>query len=197
MEGADLFDLVAEELDPQRLAAGRREHVDEAATNGKLAALLDPLHPRIAGEREGLGERVDSRLVAVRDDSPARGRPSGGRSAPQSRRPMRRRSRRCEHLERSGALADEMGRRLEPGVPADAARGEEPNSLLADEPGNRLGGIASVCILGDRSTTSPRWISSWSAASSSGSAASETQRDVGGQRRRRQPLVGAQALDSG
>src|SRR5262249_3516447 len=40
-EGADLLDLVAEELDPERLASGCREDVDEAAPDGELAALLD------------------------------------------------------------------------------------------------------------------------------------------------------------
>ena len=40
-EGSDLLDLVAEELDAQRLASGRREDVDDAASHGELAALVD------------------------------------------------------------------------------------------------------------------------------------------------------------
>ena len=47
-ERADLLDLVAEELDPQRLAAGRREDVDEPAAHGELAALLDALDALVA-----------------------------------------------------------------------------------------------------------------------------------------------------
>ena len=66
-ERADLLDLVAEELDPERLAAGRREDVDEPAAHRELAALLDPLDPLVAGGGELLGERVDPGLVARRD----------------------------------------------------------------------------------------------------------------------------------
>src|SRR5207248_1828427 len=39
-ESADLFDLVPEKLDAERLAAGRREDVDEPAADGELPALL-------------------------------------------------------------------------------------------------------------------------------------------------------------
>src|SRR5439155_16753843 len=41
-EDADLLDLVAEELDPERLATGGRKDVDEPPAHGELAALLDP-----------------------------------------------------------------------------------------------------------------------------------------------------------
>ncbi len=63
-ERAQRLDLVAEELDAHRLAAGRREDVDDAAAHGDLAALLDALDPRVAGEHELLGQLVDARLVA-------------------------------------------------------------------------------------------------------------------------------------
>jgi hypothetical protein len=46
-EGADLLDLVTEELDPQRLAAGGREDVDQAAADGELPPLLDALDPLV------------------------------------------------------------------------------------------------------------------------------------------------------
>ncbi len=48
-EGADLLDLVAEELDPERLAARGREDVDEPAAHRELAALLDAFDPLVAG----------------------------------------------------------------------------------------------------------------------------------------------------
>ena len=66
-EGADLLDLVAEELDPQRLAAGRREDVDQAAADRELSAVLDALDAFVAGERELLREPVDAWRVADGD----------------------------------------------------------------------------------------------------------------------------------
>ena len=41
VEAADLLDLVTEELHPQGVLLGGREHIDDAATHGELAALLD------------------------------------------------------------------------------------------------------------------------------------------------------------
>ena len=77
------LDLVAEELDPQRLAAGRREDVDEPAADGELAALLDALDALVAGERELLGEPVDPGLLAggELDAAPAAASGGGIRSA--------------------------------------------------------------------------------------------------------------------
>ena len=63
-EGAHLLDLVAVELDAERLAARRREHVDEAAANGELAALLGALDPLVAGERQRLRQTVEAGLGA-------------------------------------------------------------------------------------------------------------------------------------
>ena len=63
-ECAHLLDLVAAELDPERLAAGGREDVDEAAADGELAALLGALDPLVAGEREVLREAVETGLAA-------------------------------------------------------------------------------------------------------------------------------------
>jgi hypothetical protein len=53
-ERAHRFDLVAEKLDPQRLAPRRREDVDQSAADGELAALLDAVDPLVAGKREAL-----------------------------------------------------------------------------------------------------------------------------------------------
>src|SRR4051812_49786600 len=57
------LDLVAEELDPQRLAARRREDVDQAAANGEVAALLRAVDALVPGEREPLGQRLEPRRV--------------------------------------------------------------------------------------------------------------------------------------
>ena len=48
LEDADLLDRVAEELDPQRVLLGRREHVEQSAADRQLAALGDHLRARVA-----------------------------------------------------------------------------------------------------------------------------------------------------
>ena len=147
-ERAHLLDLVAVELDAERLAAGGREDVDEAAADGELAALLGALDPLVAGEREVLGEAVEAGLAA--DLEPDRLRPlrrrrhalgergRGGGDEAAAR----------EHVERARPLADEVRRRLEAGAPADAAARQERDALGADEPAGRLGEVARVGVLG-------------------------------------------------
>ena len=78
-ERPDLLDLVAEELDAERLAAGAREDVDEPAADGDLPALVDALGALVAGERQRLDERVEADLGADANlDRVAGARPRGG-----------------------------------------------------------------------------------------------------------------------
>ncbi len=59
-EPAHLVHLVAEELHPDGVVLGGWEHVDDAAADGKLAAVGDHVHPRIGGIGEAahhVGER--------------------------------------------------------------------------------------------------------------------------------------------
>ena len=56
-ELADLLDLVAEELDPQRMLLGGREHVDDAAAHGHLAAALHQVGAGVA-DLDQAGEHV-------------------------------------------------------------------------------------------------------------------------------------------
>ena len=77
-EGADRLDLVAEELDPERLAARGREHVDEPAADGELSALVDPLDALVTRERKLLGETLDAGLLARGEIDPP-GTPAGRR----------------------------------------------------------------------------------------------------------------------
>src|SRR5262249_9314469 len=154
-EGADPLDLVAEELDPQGLAPGGREDVDDASADGELPALLDALDALVACERERLGERVDARLLPARDAE--RGGPDLRR-----RHGIGERSRRGAHeaaaveqLERAGALADEVRRRLEPRAPAHAPRRQERDPVLSDQPGRRLGRVARVGVLGQQDEQRP------------------------------------------
>jgi hypothetical protein len=63
-EGADRLDLVAEELDPQRVAAGGREDVDQASADRELAALLHAVDALVAGEREPLRQGIEPRHLS-------------------------------------------------------------------------------------------------------------------------------------
>jgi hypothetical protein len=115
------LDLVAEELDSQRLAPGRRKDVDQAAANGEVAAFLSAVDPLVAGQREQLGERVEPGRLAGREQD--RRRPRFGR-----RQRLRDRSgggadeaAGREHVECPRALTDEVRRRLETRAPAHAA----------------------------------------------------------------------------
>ena len=154
-EGSHLLDLVAVELDAERLAAGRREDVDNAAANGELAALLGTLDPFVAGQRERLREAVEPGLVAYPKTNARRALRCG-------RRPLRERRRRGadepalrEHVEGAGSLANEVRRRLEAGAPAHAATRQQCDAVGADEPTRSVGRVAGVRVLGQQADESP------------------------------------------
>jgi hypothetical protein len=141
------LDLVSEELDADRLPSRRGEDVDDASAHGELTALLRLLDALVARQRQALGQAVHPRTVTganrnglgasvCRRDAL---READGRGAHEA--PGR------EDVERAGTFPDEMGRRLEPAPPADAAGGEEPYPSLAQEPARGLGGVARVGIL--------------------------------------------------
>lgn len=60
LEPADLLDRVAPELQPQRMLLGRREHVEQPAAHGHLAALLHHVHAVVT-----VGDQVGDDLVEV------------------------------------------------------------------------------------------------------------------------------------
>ena len=74
-ERAHRLDLVAEELDAERLAAGRREDVDDAAPHRELAAIVHPLDALVARERERLRE------ASTPGSSPGRSSIGSGRAS--------------------------------------------------------------------------------------------------------------------
>ena len=147
-ERAHLLDLVAVELDPERLAARRREDVDEPTADSELAALLGTLDALVARESELLREPVEAGLGS--DFEPDRLRPLRSRrdSLGECGRGRGDEAAAREHVEGARTLADEMRRRLEAGAPADAAPGQERDALGAAEPTRRLGEVARVGILG-------------------------------------------------
>ena len=97
-------------------------------------------------------ERARSASLSAPGSSPTRRRivagcvPAGGIPSAHPA-PRRRRGRRLRGLRAPGALADEVRRRLEPALPADAARGEQADVLLPEEPARGLGGISRVGVV--------------------------------------------------
>ena len=154
-ERAHLLDLVAEELDPDRLAAGRREDVDQAAAHRELSPVVDTLDALVPRERERLREALDPGSVADRDAD--RLRPLVARRDPlgERRRGGPNETARGEDVESARTLADEVRRRGEARLPADAAARQERDPFGAQVPARRLREVARVGVLG-RQRTSPR-----------------------------------------
>ena len=57
-EAGEAVDLVAPQVDADRVVAGRREHVDDRAAPGELAAVLDELLAPVAELRQAVDELV-------------------------------------------------------------------------------------------------------------------------------------------
>jgi hypothetical protein len=149
-ERTDRLDLVPEELDPERLPSSRRKDVDDAAADGELPSFVGSLDSFVAGEGEVLDERVDARLVSDRDLEARRtdGRRRhalGDSDCRDADEPAR-----AEYVERPGSLADEVGRRLETGVPPNAAARKEGDALIAEKRGCCLRGISRVGVFGQQ-----------------------------------------------
>lgn len=69
LEVADLLDVVAPELHPERVLLGGREDVEDAAADRELATLLDQFDPGVGGcgERFDDGAEVGALAGAQRD----------------------------------------------------------------------------------------------------------------------------------
>src|SRR5450759_2655955 len=148
-EGAHLLDLVTEELDSKRIAAARRENVEEPAANGELTALFRPLDTLVTcvGEVErdflqaspatdAQPNRLWPELRRRHSLAESRGRdvdePPGG-----------------QHLQRPRPLADQVGGRRQSRVPTNAATGQEGDPALAHEPARGFGEIACALVVGN------------------------------------------------
>ncbi len=149
-ERADLLDLVAEELDAKRVAAGARKDVHEPAAHRELASGVDSLGAFVPCERERFDEAVEAELVPDpnldRDGPFVLGRKAlcnrAGRRADETAS--------SEHGEGPRALTDEVRRRIEPGVDTDAAARQECDVRWVDVPGDGLGGVPRLLLLGEQ-----------------------------------------------
>ena len=101
----------------ERLAAGCREDVDQAAAHRELAAVVDPLDALVARERELLREAFDADLDARRQLERRGPRAAGGRQLGDRVRRRAHEPAARENGQRARSLADEVRRRLEPGLP--------------------------------------------------------------------------------
>ena len=146
-EGAQGLDLVAEQLEANRLAAGRGEDVEDSAADRELTALLGLRHPLVAGESKSLGERLRAGLVPDAQHDRLRPRPGRGDLLREAERRRADEPALRQDLERAGALTDEVRRRLETAAPANAARGEEPDVVLAEEPAGAFGRVPGLGIV--------------------------------------------------
>ena len=149
-ERAHLLDLVAEQLDPQRLPAGRGEDVDDAAPDGELPTLLDPVDAFVAGERQLRCESVHARLVADPETHRERPRAERGHALRQRCRGSTHQATVGKHVERAGSLSDQVRRRLEAGGRRDATTREQRHPIVAEIPRRPVGCVAGIRILGQQ-----------------------------------------------
>ena len=155
-ERPDVLDLVAPELDAERLTARRREDVDEPAADGELAALVRPLDPLVAGESERFRQGLEADVRTGRDPDRRRSGPRGWNRLGERRRRGDDEAPFGEHVERPCALAHEVGCRLEAGAPANTAARKHRDTVLIEEPRGRLCGVARVLVLGREKDERPR-----------------------------------------
>jgi hypothetical protein len=118
-----------EELDPQRLAAVVGKTSTSPAAHGELTAVLGALDALVACKRKRLRQVLDAELrprAGCGSAPDGRLRPAsfgsgGGRDDDEPAA--------GEDVERTCPLADEVRRRLEAGIPTDAATGRSPRLL--------------------------------------------------------------------
>jgi len=147
-EGADLLDLVAEELDAERLTPGRGKDVDDPASHGELTPLIDPIDTLVPCVGERLRQPAQTWLFA--DDEADRARTNGMGWHPLGKRRGRGTHEAApgEDVEGPRPLADEVRRWLETRRVRDTATREQGDEILTEEPRRSFGGIARIRILG-------------------------------------------------
>ena len=147
-ERAHLLDLVPEELNAKRLSASAREDVDETAANRDLTAFLDSIDTRIARQRQRLDEHVEPDVVAHGDTNRLRSLFVGRHAFGERSRRGGDETSGGEHVERAGPFPYEMRGRVEPGAESHTPARKESDLRGVEVPGDCLGGIARVLVLG-------------------------------------------------
>ena len=144
-----LLDLVAEQLDAQRLPARARKDVDQPSPHRDVPSVLDPLDPLVSGEGQRFDQTVQSRARTGRDADGVGA--SLDRRCALGERPGRHAHETAllEHCQRARPLADEMRWWLETRSERHAAAREERDASRIHVPGNRLRGVAGFLVLGE------------------------------------------------
>ncbi len=149
-EPAHRLDLVAEELDPHRPFLGRRIGIEDAATQGELAALLDLLDPFVAGGDQVAGHHPEVEIAADLDGEPGRAQLGVGdglgerRGAGDDDRVLVR----AQGVEGVDPEADQVRRRRDVGGIAGASRGIEADPARR-QVGLQVGGqVAPRAVVG-------------------------------------------------
>ena len=144
-----LLDLVAEQLDAQRLPARARKDVDQPSPYRDVTSVLDPFDTLVSGEGQRSDETVQSRARARRDAD-------GVGASVDRRRALGERPGRdahettlLEHRLCARPLADEMRWWLETRSKRNAAAREERDPTRVHVPGNRLRSVACFLVLGE------------------------------------------------
>ena len=149
-ERAHLLDLVAEELDAERLAAGAREDVDEPAAHRDLPALLDPLDALRSRRARALDERVEPDLVSDATRIGSGRASSGGMPSASARAEAQTRPPAASTASARARSPTRCAGGSSPESQRDAAARKERDAARVDVPADGLGGVARVLVLRER-----------------------------------------------
>ena len=143
-ERPDALDLVAPELDPDRVVLARREEVDQAAPDGHLAPALDHVGARVAGGDQPLQQLLELDPVAGGDpDRVDHVQPGGERLHHRPRRdrhqPQPAEVGQAEPVEQAQAGGHGLGAGREPLV-GQGLPGREGGRRVGAEEGGDVGG---------------------------------------------------------
>ncbi len=154
VEGADALQLVAEEVEAQRLLLARREDVDDAAAHGVLAGLADRVAAHVAVGGEERGQPLERETVADACGQHPLGEGLARRQALHERvdrgqhdAPTGRDARPHQTDQGVDALGDDVAVRAHPVVGQAVPRRQRQHLGLRREEPQRLGGAGHARVV--------------------------------------------------
>ena len=155
-ERGEPLEAVAEELRADRLAAGRREDVDETAAHRELAALLHRVDALVSSVGQLAGQLVEGPVLAEAKLDRARPHRLGREPLDERVRRDRDEASGGERVERPRPLTRQVRGRIEAGAVRGAAGGHEGHGLALKERRRRLGQRPGGVIVADEHGQAPR-----------------------------------------
>ena len=147
-EGGQPFNLIAEQLDPHGLPSGRREDVDDVATDRHLATLVDgTVDAVVADGGQAPHEDVAVDRFAVRDGQTDRTRRTAVEALNQRLGGDRNDAAGCQRRQRLCTLAREVRSGLEARAPVDAAVGQVRNRRRRGEGRDGIGELPGAVVV--------------------------------------------------